>query len=144
MPRKKKVLTALGVAAALLVSAGAYYLYWSYHPHISISSTLPKSNYSDGVYHNEWIAVAFSTHRGIPEAKRVKEELHELWLWNDQIVTELYTYTTPYYIHVSGENEDGRITLRYEGCVTDQNGETMDYKREATFDLFVRKEDFHI
>ncbi len=141
MARKK--LAILGVIIiAVAVFVGAYLLYWAHHPYISISAATGYLTEAD--YHNERVMVATWGHRGIPAASRVEKELMRMTDWNNQVADELYAYTAPYYIQVSGENENGKVTLRYQGYVTDQNGRTVDYEREATFDLFVRDEDFKL
>lgn len=137
---KKRPLVIL--AAVLLFVAGVYYFYWSYHPRISISAATAIPAEAD--YHNERVMVAIAHHRGISAAARVEKELTRMADWNDQVATELYAYTTPYDIRVSGENGHGHVTLRYEGYVTTKDGERLDYFRENTFDLFVRDKDFRV
>lgn len=139
---KKKLAVALAPLVALAVCMGIYFFYWSYHPHISLAASAAYPAQAD--YHNEMVVMALSEHRGIPTAASVEDELVRMADWNDQVITELYTYTTPYDIRVSGKNEDGRVTLRYAGYVTDQTGRRIDYQREASFDLPVREEDFRL
>lgn len=147
MSRKKSILLVLGVAAVWAVCVGACYLYQLYHPTIMIGRTWPISEYEDGIFHREMISLAISGEETSSMAKSVERELDKLWNWNDSVVRELtenYAQNSPYYIHVSGENEDGKVTLRYQGCVTDAQGKTVDYEQEAAFDLFVRDEDFRL
>lgn len=141
MGRKKLILVGVAVLAVAALVAG-YFFYWSYHPHISLAASAAYPAQAD--YHNELVIVATSEHRSIPTAASVEDELVRMIAWNDQVITELYTYTTPYDIRVSGKNEDGRVTLRYAGYVTDQTGRRIDYQREETFDLPVREEDFRL
>lgn len=139
----KKKLVVIGVIVlAVAACVVGYFLYWSYHPHIYFSASTASPAQAD--YHNELVMVAMAEHRGIPTAASVEKELTRMADWNDQVITELYTYTTPYDIRVSGKNEDGHVTLRYAGHVTDQAGNAVEYKREETFDLFVREEDFKL
>lgn len=142
MFRKRNVAIVLGLLAALGICIGVYFFYWSYHPHIYLSA--PMGSTAEADRHIEWVMVAMAEHRGIPTAACVEEELTRLADWNDQIVTELYAYTTPCDIRVSGKNDGGHLTLRYAGYVTDAAGRRADYKREASFDLFVRTEDFGV
>lgn len=139
---KKRLMIAGAIVLAVVAFVVGYFLYWSYHPHIYLSASTASPAQAD--YHNELVMVATAEHRGIPTAASVGKELTRMADWNDQVITELYTYTTPYDIRVSGENEDGHVTLRYAGYVTDQAGKTADYQREETFDLFVREEDFKL
>ncbi len=147
MSRKKTVWIVLGAVAVWAVCVGACYLYEIYHPNLMIGRTWPISEYEDGIFHREMISLALSGGEDIPMAKSVEQELDRLWNWNDSVVRELtenYAQHSPYYIYVSGENEGGQIVLRYQGCVTDAQGKTVDYQREAAFDLFVRDEDFQL
>ncbi len=147
MFRKKTVWIVLGAVAVWAVCIGACYLYEIYHPNLMIGRTWPISEYEDGIFHREMISLALSGGEDIPMAKSVERELDRLWNWNDSVVRELtekYAQHSPYYIYVSGENEGGQIVLRYQGCVTDAQGKTVDYQREAAFDLFVRDEDFQL
>ncbi len=147
MFRKKGVWIALGVVAVWAVCIGACCLYQAYHPELVIGRSWPVSEYEDGVFHRETITLTLPGDEAFPMAKSVEQELDRLWNWNDSVVRELtekYAQNSPYYIYVSGENEGGQIVLRYQGCVTDAQGKTVDYQREATFDLFVRDEDFRL
>lgn len=132
--------------ACLALLAGAYGLYCYYRPVVVILHGRGPSDYSAGVFHSETIGVARDYHPDAPVAKRVRDELDRMHEWIDQAEVELteYSQNRPYYIYVSGENENGKITLRYEGCVTDQEGKTTDYRREETFHLFVRPKDFQL
>lgn len=146
LTQKQGVLLLSGLLVCLAVLVGAYILYCAYHPTIAILHARGPSDYSVGVFHSEKIGVARGYHPDAPVAKRVKDELDRLHNWIDQAEVELLEYSKnrPYYIYVSGENENGKITLRYTGCVTDQAGKTEDYRREETFHLFVRPKDFQL
>lgn len=48
-----------------------------------------------------------------------------------------YVYTKPINLKAYGELNDGKVTFRYEGSVTTQEGEINDYFKEATFDFGV-------
>lgn len=145
MKRKPILILALALAT-LAIFALAYCLYHAYHPSIAILHARGSSDYSAGVFHSEKIGVARGYHPGAPIAKSVKDELDRMHDWLDQVDVELLEYSKnrPYYIYVSGENENGKITLRYAGCVTDREGKTEDYRREETFRVFVRPEDFQL
>jgi hypothetical protein len=43
-------------------------------------------------------------------------------------------YAAPLHITVSGEVKDGETTFWYEGYATTPKGDTVDYRKEATFD----------
>ncbi len=147
MSRKKKILIALGAVAVWAVCVGACYLYQIYHPNLMIGRTWPISEYEDGIFHRETITLDLPGEEAFPMAKRVERELDMLWSWNGSVIHELtenYAQHSPYYIRVSGENDGGRITLRYQGIVTDAQGKSVDYERHAVFDLSVPDEDFKL
>lgn len=144
--RKRYALIFLVAFVLLVVAVGAYGLYCAYHPTIVILHGQSNSDYSAGVFHSETIGVARGYHPDAPVAKSVRSELDRMHDWIDQVETELHEYSKnrPYYISVSGENDLGKITLRYEGCVTDSDRETRDYKNEETFHIYVRPENFQL
>lgn len=135
--KSKKALVPLLVVAALALAAGAYYMYWSHHPHVVFhrAEAISSSRF-EGEYHYETIMVSFAHHKAwIPLAKSVDADLKELADWNNRVITDLNQYIAPYNIKVSGEVANGKTTLRYAGYVTTQEGETIDYKEEKTFDF---------
>ncbi len=138
--RKKLLLVGVSVLA-LVVCIGGYFLYWSYHPHISLSAGIPAPKTER---YSERVMVVISEHREIPTAASVEAELMRLADWNNHVDTELRGYAGPQDVRVSGEREGRTITLRYEGFVTTKEGETVPYLREETFRLFVREKDFRI
>lgn len=144
--KKKSIIILVLVLATLAIFALVCCLYYAYHPSVAILYARGGSDYSAGVFHSEKIGVARGYHPDAPVAKSVKDELDRMHDWLDQVDVELLEYSKnrPYYIYVSGENENGKITLRYEGCVTDPEGKTEDYRREETFHVFVRPEDFQL
>lgn len=146
MTQKKLAWGLGGVLVCLALLAGAYRLYCAYHPGVAILHARGPSDYSAGVFHGEKIGVAYTYPPLEIAAKGVRDELERMHVWNDQIDSELLAYSQnrPYYIYVSGENKNGEITLRYTGCVTDEAGNTEDYRREETFHIFVRPEDFQL
>ena len=131
------------VIAALLISVAArwsYNQYWSAHPRIVISRRIGFGGGEDDK--NEWIQVSFSER--VPMNDSAQEKLFELFGWIAQIDQELfYTEPAPFDVRVSGENENGKVTLRYEGYITTEDGETVEYFREKTFDIdLISEEDF--
>ena len=146
MTRKFKLICIIAAAVLLITTAayGVYYLYWSYHPRFVISRVVGYGDiYGSGEDdENELIVGSFSAR--VPMAKSISEKGLELLDWIAGIDYELFnTYAPPYDIKVSGENEDGKVTLRYVGYVTTQDGETIEYNKERTFDIdFIKDEDF--
>ncbi len=141
MKRKRIILGLVVAAVTLVVCIGGYFLYWSYHPHISLSDGMPAPKTER---YSERVMVVISEHREIPTAASVEAELMRLSDWNNLVDTELRGCAGPQDVRVSGEREGGEITLRYEGFVTTKKGETVPYLREETFRLFVREKDFKL
>ena len=137
--RKSKVLITIGVTLLLLiVLAVIYYLYWLYNPYVIFDNGRSTSSpdYAED-YYKEIIMVVTHGRTNIPTAKSVNDKLNVIWEWNDAAITELRGYGAPMNIKVSGGEEHGKTTLRYEGYVTTPEGETIDYKNEKTFDFIV-------
>ena len=72
------------------------------------------------------------------------EKIDEVMKWNDPIVLELTEHSKEggiaYNIEVSGEIENGKTTLRYEGFIIKKDGKRIDYKKEKTFDFVLCSE----
>ena len=141
---KKTVLMAASAIVALTVFVGLAYWYRVYHPRIYIAHGIGVHENEN--FHSERVEVVVGEREGVPVAKSIREELRELSDWNNAIDTELLSYRAngPCDIRVSGKNQSGEITLQYEGYVTSENGERVDYHKEMTFDLPVRQKDFTI
>lgn len=125
MKRKVCVLT---VIALIVVASVSGYLYCSYHPYIKIGI--------GGGHGMEQIHIVLSTSFNIPLAKEIDENLKEVIMWNDKVVTELMDDTMePRDIRVSGEVVDEKTILRYEGYYTTKDGQTLEYFEEKVFDF---------
>lgn len=137
--RWRTVLLVVGIAAVLIAAVGgAYYAHvhstlFPDYPDIKLTrATVQRDSLFDGkeAYY-EFIMIAWSGDK----------KVRELVLWNDVVDLEInYFYTAPYHIEASGEVKNGKTTLRYEGYVTTQEGETIEYKREITCDFAVGPE----
>ncbi len=57
--------------------------------------------------------------------------------WNDEVVTELIAgdYIAPSNVTVYETIKNNKTTYTYTGYVTTQNGETIEYLNEKTFDF---------
>ncbi len=142
--RRRRLAVEAAVLAVLVVISCC--VFRAYDPEIFITRATPLNPTYDVVGYREMVGTGSRRNSFIPLAKSVEDELYELWLWNDEVTSELVeVYSNePYYIHVSGEREGREITLRYEGFVTTKEGETVPYFRQATFHLYVHKEDFKL
>ncbi len=141
---KKIVIIAVSVFAVAAVLVGLAFWYRVYHPSIYLTVGLGNRDSED--YHSELIEVVIGGREGVPVAKGIREELSKLQDWNNGVDALLSTYrtNTPYDIRVSGKTEGGKITLRYEGRVTGENGEKRDILEEMTFNIPVREKDFKL
>ena len=94
-------------------------------------------------YHFEWLMVISGDgYYGVPIASKVLKQQLELAIWDNEVFDEIYyTYKAPLDIRVSGEVGNGKTTLRYEGYVTTEDGETIDYKNEKVFEVEFVKPD---
>ncbi|MDD6679394.1 MAG: hypothetical protein PUF71_08470 [Firmicutes bacterium] len=68
----------------------------------------------------------------------------EIWAWNDAVINELndLRQNGACSITVSGEVSRGKTTLRYEGYVTDSEGQSVAYREEKTFDFVLDPKPF--
>lgn len=142
---KKLVLVLGGVALALVVGFGAFRVYRSYHPNMMLLRSRPAGGAADH-YREGMTIVTFGSSiplLDIPVAAPVRAEMDRLWAWYDGVENDLiYNYQAPMHITVSGEVEDGKTILRYEGYATNQAGERVEYLEEETFDyVFVPQDE---
>ena len=70
--------------------------------------------------------------------------MEEVRAWNDPISLELTEHSKEgglaYNIKVSGEIENGRTALRYEGYIIKNDGQRINYLQEKTFDFVLCSE----
>ena len=134
--RWRAVLLAVVIAVAIMSTAAGLYASHVYHklfpdyPDIHLSRMVVRADprFEGLESYSEHIMLAWSGDK----------KVRELVLWNDVVDLEVhYFYTAPYHVEASGEVKDGKTTLRYEGYVTTQKGETVEYLREMTFDFAV-------
>ena len=131
--RWRAVFLAVGIAAVLIAAVcGAYYFHvyrtlFPDYPDVKLTRMTAQRDalFEGKEAYAEFIMIAWSGDKAV----------RELVLWNEVVDLEVhYFYTAPYHVEVSGEIKDGKTTLRYEGYVTTQDGETIEYKNEMTFD----------
>lgn len=136
MPLRKKLLLFIGIAAVCAAAAGSFCLYKSFHPTIMITRMIKDSDArSEGAYYCEWLMMISGESSLVPTAAGVKAHMMEFSIWNNDVVTDLYeNYGAPLHITASGQVKDGKTTFWYEGYATTPEGETVEYREEATFD----------
>ncbi len=144
--RRRRRRLAVEAAARVVLAVIGCCVWRAYDPEIIIARGTPLNPTYDVVGYREMIMTGSRRNSPIPLAKSVEDELRELWLWNDEVTSELVeVYSNkPYYIHVSGERRGREIALRYDGFVTTREGETIPYHRAATFRLYVHKGDLEL
>lgn len=134
-----KKLLAVIIAVVLIASiVGARY-YTSY-PIISIGKMVgTQSDSFENEFHSETISISSSVIGFLPDSPLQKKKLDEVWEWNNPISLELAELRKDgglaYNIEVSGEIENGKTTLRYEGYIIKKDGKRIDYKKEKIFDF---------
>ena len=135
--RWRTVLLAVAIVIAVAAVAGGvlYHLYWPTHRHYPdvqftrlVQQGDPRAE--DEEAYAEWIGASW------PGNEKTDKKMREFSLWNHGVDLEIhYFYTAPYHIEISGEVKGGKTTLRYTGHVTTQDGQTIDYNNEMTFDF---------
>ena len=133
--RWRAVLLAVGIAAVLIAAVeGVYYFHEHrilFPEHSDVQLHLMKNRH-DSLHEGK---EAYFEYIMVGWYSTGDKKVRELVLWNHGVDLEInYCYTAPYHIEASGEVKNGKTTLRYEGYVTTQDGETIEYKNEMTFD----------
>lgn len=132
--KKKTILGLCTILLAVIVSVCIYN---------QVDTNKPEMYFSHGVVEQEgWyletisLAVGTDEHTIAPEGYIENTIAFSNWI-NGIMEDVYYVYTKPINLKVYGELNDGIVTFRYEGTVTTQEGETIDYLKEATFDFGV-------
>lgn len=109
-------------------------------PIVYIDKSIPSGAADDHYFSKILIAVADDD--GKVKSQKVEQHLKELTDWNRETHDYIYSYVQNeglYHIDVSGEVQNGKTVLRYEGYVTDESGNRMDIFKEKTFDFVLDK-----
>ena len=136
----------LAVVLALVITfsiVGAWY-YTSY-PTIGVGKLVASSSDNfEKEFHSERLSITSAVIGFLPDSPLQKRKIDEVMKWNDPIVLELTEHSKEggiaYNIVVSGEIENGKTTLRYEGYIIKKDGKRIDYKQEKTFDFVLCSE----
>ena len=139
----RKILALVLALVVIFSIAGAWY-YTSY-PSISIGKLVSSDNDNfTEEFHSEHLSIVTAVAGFLPDSPLQRRKIDEVMKWNDPIVLELTEHSKEggiaYNIVVSGEIENGKTTLRYEGYIIKKGGKRIDYKREKTFDFVVCSE----
>ena len=135
---KRKILVFIIALVVILSTLGA--LYYTSYPIIGVSKAIGYANdkFEDEFY-SETITIVTVGTEIIPDSPLQSEKMYAIWQWNDNIGKELAELRkdggSAYNIKVSGEIENGKTTLRYEGYIIKKDGKRIDYLQEKTFDF---------
>ncbi len=135
---KKRLLIIILVLVVAI--SGLSILYYTSYPIIGVTKMISteSDNFSEEFY-GESINVNAVVSTFLPDSPMQTRKMDEVWMWNNDVALELTEYRKnggkAYNIKVSGEIEDGKTTLRYEGYIVTKEGEKIDYKQEKTFDF---------
>lgn len=115
-------------------------LYYTSYPTIGVGKFIAYSNDKfENEFYSESISIVSAGNEVIPDSPLQKQKMNEVWKWNNPITLELAEYSKEgglaYNIKVSGEIENGKTTLRYEGYIIKKDGKRIDYLQEKTFDF---------
>ena len=112
--------------------------YYTSYPTIGVGKmvALNNDNFEDE-FHSETISISSAIIGTLPDSPLQKRKMDEVQTWNNYVILELMEYSkqggSAYNITVSGEIEDGKTTLRYEGYIIKKDGERINYLQEKTF-----------
>lgn len=140
---KRKLLVFILALVVIFSIAGAWY-YTSY-PSISVGKLVSSSNDNfTEEFHSEHLSIVTAVAGFLPDSPLQRRKIDEVMKWNDPISLELAEHRKngglAYNIVVSGEIENGKTTLRYEGYIIKKDGKRIDYKKEKTFDFVLCSE----
>ena len=133
----KRKLLAVILALVITFSIVGTWYYTSY-PTIGVGKLVASSNDNfEKEFHSERLSIVTAVAGFIPDSPRQRKKLDAVQKWNDPIVLELTEHSKEggiaYNIVVSGEIENGKTTLRYEGYIIKKDGERINYLQEKTF-----------
>ena len=116
----RKILALVLALVVIFSIAGAWY-YTSY-PSISIGKLVSSDNDNfTEEFHSEHLSIVTAVAGFLPDSPLQRRKIDEVMKWNDPIVLELTEHSKEggiaYNIVVSGEIENGKTTLRYEGYI---------------------------
>ncbi len=140
---KKRILVVILMLIVFMSAVGVWY-YTSY-PVIGVGKIVATSSDNfEKDFHSEFISVVSAGNDILPDSPSQKRKMDEVWMWNNTISNELSEHLKEggltYNIKVSGEMEDGKTILRYEGYIIKKDGRKIAYKQEKAFDFVLCSE----
>ncbi len=131
-----RIVRAVAVMALILaIPAGVFYNHTANNPQYLVVTTTPS--FDETLYY-EQINFAYASILNIPMSLELAENFLEIALWNDEIISDMAVVSTDasiVYIIGFYDEIDGKTTLKYDGYITYENGETIDFYKEQTFDF---------
>lgn len=116
----------------VLVLVVGYFTYRKFTPDFQIG----KFHGGRDDYYSESFVISLA---GNPTKKQTEKAL-QIRDWYDEVSMDLESnYSRPHRVTVSGEVQNGKTALRYEGWITDENGTKQDVYIEKTFDFVLDK-----
>ena len=127
----------LAIVLVLVIAFGIFCWYKANHPFVQVDRAVSKTADGSGEFET-FIMVSADRWYFIPNSWKATAELRLYAMWNKSVFDYLYSETAGCDIHVSGETKNGKTTLRYEGTVTNPDGEVRDYCEKQTFRIPMR------
>ena len=139
-----KKLLAVILSLFIIFSIVGIWYYTSY-PTISVGKMVSSSSDNfEEEFHSERLSIVSGVIGFLPDSPLQRRKIDEVMKWNDPIVLELMQYSKEgglaYNITVSGEIENRKTALRYEGYIIKKDGKRIDYFQEKTFDFVLCSE----
>lgn len=133
--KKKTILGVCTILLAVIVSVCIY-------NQLNTNKLEMYFHHVTGEQHEDWYLETIMLYVGTDEHTVAPDGYIENTIafsdWLNGIMEDVYyVYTKPINLKVYGELNGTKVTFRYEGTVTTQEGETIDYFKEATFDFGV-------
>lgn len=146
-PRKKVTLLIVCILVVLVLVGAAVYCCNRMAPTVTFSRNTISHTDADAKAESKIELITFSVGSSefmdkiSPVSKNINRNINEYAAWFHEVEAEInQTYTAPAEIKASAAINDGRTTFRYEGFVTDRDGNRVLYSRERTFSFVYDEE----
>lgn len=135
---RKVMLLLSGLAIILLLFIG-YDCFIAFKPDIMFErSTIHLEE--DYCFDSAGMIMFYNDKRPVPSSFYENQTAYVDWDNEIQDSFRLKEYIAPTNVELHAKYENGKVTFTYKGYVTTQEGETIDYFKEATFDFIVKPE----
>ncbi|MFI3177376.1 MAG: hypothetical protein R3Y67_07805 [Eubacteriales bacterium] len=132
---KKIIILVSLVVGILITSAFIFYHHTANNPqHFEVLEFVGNSEDSKFTH----MSFAYATAFNIPISEKLRNNLFEIVMWNDSVISEVML--------IDAENDNLNVgctyhetktqtTVTYQGTYVDENDETIEYFNEKTFDF---------